>query len=47
LLINYSRGRGRCNIHSAGRDIEPYVDGYLGVSGSGKQGTGEDRGKNK
>ena len=45
LLINYSRGR--CNIHSAGRDIEPYVDGYLGVSGSSKQGTGEDRGKYK
>jgi hypothetical protein len=46
LLINYGRGRGG-DIHSAGRNIESYVDRYLRISGSGKQGAGEDRGKNK
>jgi len=46
FLVNYRR-RGRGNIHPAGRNIEPDVDGYLRVSRSGDQGTGEDRGKYK
>jgi hypothetical protein len=47
FLVNYGRRRGRCNIHPARGNIEPDVDGYLRVSGSGNQGTGEDRGKYK
>jgi hypothetical protein len=46
LLINYGR-RGRCNIHPAHRKVESDVDRYLGVSGSGKQGAGEDGGEYK
>jgi hypothetical protein len=46
LLINYGRGRGS-DIHPAGRNIESYVDRYLRISGSGKQGAGEDRAKYK
>jgi hypothetical protein len=47
LLINYSRRRGRCNIHSAYRKVKSDMDRYLGVSGSGYQGAGEDRGEYK
>jgi len=45
LLISYSRGRR--NIHSAYGKVESDVDGYLGISRSGEQGAGEDRGEYK
>lgn len=51
LLINYSRGRGRrCRYINPGTrnaksDVGIYV--YLRISGSGKQGAGEDRCKYK
>ena len=32
FLVNYRRRRGRCYIHPAGRDIEPYVYRYLRIS---------------